>query len=98
MNRETYNYALEFITKTLNTAQPFIDVESFDSVNHYIKHAEIEMAFEMLFLEIINQNLSIEVDSKTTMRVATDLNLDKETVFDVDFWNKLQNFISNNNV
>jgi hypothetical protein len=95
MNQSIYNNAVEFVTKTLSDIRPFLDVETFNAINHYITHSEIEMAFEVMFLEVINQNLAIRIDSGTAIRTAKELSLDKETVFDVDFWSKFTNFIEN---
>jgi len=94
MNQTIYNDAVAFVMKTLNNVQPHLDKETLDAVNHYLSHSEIEMAFEGLFIEIMKLNLMSDIDIELTLKIATELNLNKESVFDSDFWNKLKQFTS----
>ena len=69
-----------------------LDQDSQDAVSHYITHEEYEMAFEGFFLEMINKKVN---SSKFLVYVdlGKNLGLDKESVFDGDFWNKFSIWI-----
>lgn len=94
MDQTIYNEAFNFVMKTLNDVQSYLDKETLNAVNHYLSHSEIEMAFEGLFIEIMKLNLISYANNELILKTATKLNLNKESVFDIDFWNKLKQFTS----
>jgi hypothetical protein len=82
----------EFIKSTLNQLDKTLDEESINSVNHYLDHNEYEMAFEGLFIEIMQLQSIPQIDLIKAREIAEDLNLNNESVFDFSFWNKFELF------
>ena len=65
-----------------------------DDVLHYLRHDEPEIAFEGLFLDLMGKgNITISKNADDYMEMARQLLLDKENVFDNDFWDKLKLFL-----
>ena len=52
-----------------------------------------EMAFEGLFIEIMQCKNPVSIDVKKSVAVAKSLQLDIESVFDANFWNHFKEFI-----
>lgn len=73
-----------------------LDAKSIKFVEHYIKHAEYEMAFEGLFIEIMKIEDVPKIDLIKSRKVAKLLKLDEESVFDDGFWNKFEQYILEN--
>lgn len=96
MENETWKYIKEFIQFILKTVNLKLDKKSIDSVNHYVDHDEYEMAFEGLFLEIMQLKEILEIDWQKSKEVGKLLKLDEESVFDFDFWNKFEDYIKRN--
>ena len=96
MENETWKYIKEFIQFILKTVNSKLDKESIDSVNHYVDHDEYEMAFEGLFLEIMQLKEIPKIDWQKSKEVGELLKLNEESVFDFDFWNKFENYIKRN--
>ncbi|MGF6346884.1 hypothetical protein [Variovorax sp. W2I14] len=59
----------------------------------YLENREYEMAFEGFFLELMNSEREIELDPQACTAMALGLRLDRETVFDSDFWARFQEFM-----
>jgi hypothetical protein len=80
--------ALESVSSKLST-------DSINLINHYIQYDEYEMAFEILFLEIIRLDLRPKLKSNDYETIGEMLNLNNESIFDSEFWNKFMLFCSN---
>ncbi|MCB1738753.1 MAG: hypothetical protein KDK91_00160 [Gammaproteobacteria bacterium] len=53
------------------------------------------MAFEGMFIELMKKNVALGIEEKESLRsLGEELGLKKESVFDVDFWQKFENFIA----
>ncbi|MCF6344885.1 MAG: hypothetical protein L3J00_00270 [Thiomicrorhabdus sp.] len=66
-----------------------LDIETVEAVQHYIDHNEYEMAYEGLFIELMNLDQkpkNIDFDMYTDL--GKGLKIDVESVFDSDFWKK----------
>lgn len=94
MQQDNWKYIREFIQSILKTVQPKLDKETVDSVNHYIDHDEYEMAFEGLFLEIMKLNKAPKIDLLKVKEVGELLKLHEESIFDFEFWKKLEEYIN----
>jgi len=73
-----------------------LDEDTVDAVRHYVIHDEYEMAFEGLFIEIMNLIKVPGIDFQKSREIALLLKLDKETVFDHNFWGKFDKYIRKN--
>lgn len=65
-----------------------LDKDSKEAVQHYIDHDEYEMAFEGLCLELLTLE-GRDVDWGICLKIARKLGLDRESVFDHEFWVKI---------
>jgi hypothetical protein len=83
-----------YIENILVLAKDRLEQDAVDSVEHYLAHAEYEMAFELLFLELFKLRELPSIDLKDCIRIAEQLKLNEETVYDVEFWEKLNQFCS----
>lgn len=90
---DKFEVARLFITSVLKELEPFLNIESIDAVTHYLKHDEYEMAFEGLFLDIMHLNQYPDIDYKQARMIGEDLSLNKESVFDSDFWPRFITYI-----
>ncbi len=96
MNKKTWIYIRDFIQSTLRSVQFNLDDDSVDAVTHYLDHDEYEMAFEGLFIEIIGLDIAPLIELKKSMEIGKLLKLNEESVFDIEFWDKLENFVKKN--
>jgi dimeric dUTPase (all-alpha-NTP-PPase superfamily) len=81
----------------LNHFSESLDEESVQSVQHYLDHSEYEMAFEGLFIELMNLKCSFsEEEFLTYIELGEKLGLNEESVFDAEFWEKFIKYCSNN--
>lgn len=68
--------------------------EAIGEVRHYVDHDEPEMAFEGLFIELMQAGKIPEsVDKVSCVKLGEYLNLDVESVLDDDFWMKFTQFL-----
>ena len=88
-----FERASEFIKSTLTLLEGHLDTASIEAVEHYLNHSEFEMAFEGLFLEIMQLKDTSSIDFQMAIEVGKDLRLNEESVFDHSFWNKFKKFI-----
>ena len=96
MEKEDWFYIRDFIKSILVSVQSELDEESVNSVNHYLEYDEFEMAFEGLFIEMMNLKIPPKIDFLKSKEVAKQLKMDEESVFDFEFWRKFEDFISRN--
>lgn len=78
------------IQRLLSKHAGVLSHDTVDAVNHYIAHDEYEMAFEGLCIDLMQASAS-DVDWPRCIELARELGLHEETVFDANFWSKLQN-------
>lgn len=70
--------------------------EAVSEVRHYIENNEPEIAFEGLFLELMQINkLPVGLNSKMCLELGLSLKLNEETVLSDSFWSKFVVFIVN---
>ncbi len=53
MENVDWNYILSFIKTTLKIVESKLNSKSIEMIEHYLNHDEYEMAFEILFIEIM---------------------------------------------
>ncbi len=95
MTKEFWIMVNHFLQTVLKQFMDDLDDESIEAVQHYLDHDEYEMAFEGLFIELININaeLSTETANKCIV-LGKKLYLHEEYMFDKKFWEKLERFLS----
>jgi hypothetical protein len=81
-----------FIRKSLEENQDSLDQETIDFVNHYLQYDEYEMAFEGLFIELMDLGQSSNVDLEKSWEIGQELELHKYSIFDETFWVKFEIF------
>lgn len=84
-----------FIKTILSIVRSNLNEEAVQEIEHYLNYGEYEMAFEALYLSIMELGPIPKIDFKESMDVAKKLKLDEESVFDARFWDKFQKYISN---
>lgn len=84
------------ITELLNAAAPKLDLETINGVKHYLDHDEYEMAFEGLFIDLIELSIVPDVDLTIYLELGKKLKLNEEAIFDANFWGKFQEYILTN--
>lgn len=91
-----FERAKQFICQTLQQQEALISAENAGHVRHYIRHAEYEMAFEVLFLSLMEhpRPAVTGVDFARAVKMARELRIDGEegSVFDDDFFSKLSTY------
>jgi hypothetical protein len=93
MNIETKLKAISFIEDSLGILQPVVAEDAFREVKHYLDCDEYEMAFEGLFIELMQLKELPPIDLVKSRQIALLLGLDKESVFKSDFWISFERFI-----
>lgn len=88
--------ASQFILQTLQQEEVLISAENAGFVRHYVQHAEYEMAFEVLFLSLMEhpRQTTARVDFTLAVEMAKELRIDAEegSVFDDMFFDKLSRY------
>lgn len=93
--KEFWLNAENLLLDLLEKSKDLLDVDSIEAVMHYINHSEYEMAFEGLFIELVKRNvIPAGIDWNKYRDLAIKFNLDKESVFDPDFWNKFSAYVT----
>lgn len=93
-NREnTFEIAEKYINQLLDANSCIIDDAVVKHVKHYLHHNENEMAFELLVLEVIEHSKAVIWDSEKVLKCALFLELDKESVYDDNFFEKLVKYL-----
>ena len=65
------------------------------AIEHYIEHAELEMAVECLGLYLIKFKVPLPDDTtRKLLDLSVELGLDKESVFDDEFWDHFRAYLS----
>lgn len=94
MENIDFEYAKRFINSTVELLKDTLDKDTIEAVRHYLIHDECEMAFEGLFIEIMNLTQAPEIDFIKSREVAKLLKLDKESVFDYNFWENFNEYVT----
>ncbi len=91
----TFEKTKKLINELIDKNNEYLDTESKEAILNYIEHDEYEMAFEGLFIELIKLNLLLSSDDERDMafELAQKLNLDKNSIFEEQFWEMFMNFI-----
>ncbi len=86
---------VHFIQSCLEKVKPKLENEAVKTIEHYIYHNENEMAFEGLFIEIMNlDSYPLGIDKEKSRAVALALKLNEESVFDYHFWGKFNQYLN----
>jgi len=93
MEEAQYTYIENYIRSVLLLVQSELASDTANTIHDYLTHDEFEMAFEGLFIEVMQLPYLPKIDFSESRKVGELLELDQETVFDVDFWNKFRNYI-----
>lgn len=93
MDEAHYAYIESYIRSVMFLVQSELASDTAHTIHHYLAHSEFEMAFEGLFIEVMQLPYVPKLDFSESRKVGELLELDQETVFDVDFWNKFRNYI-----
>ncbi|WP_175699494.1 hypothetical protein [Burkholderia ambifaria] len=68
--------------------------ETVDAVRHFIDHDEYEMAYEGLFIDLMNIGFDPnEISVDIYRKIGEDLNLKEESVFEERFWEKFEGYL-----
>ena len=95
MTNELYFSYEEKVVKLLNLIEDKISPELLRGIRHYLNQAEIEMAFELLCLEVIDKNINLNQDTRNELlNLAKNFGLDNHSVYEANFWKKLTNYSS----
>ncbi len=72
-------------------SESLISEDGLQEVKHFFEHDEYEMAFEGLVIELMTINKYPEqYNYEEWKNMALKFGLDKESVFDGEFWNKFE--------
>ena len=92
---DTTQQKIEFI---VDKCTDILCSEAIREVRHYLDQGELEIAFEGLFLELIQVGRIPEsIDKVSCVQLAKYFHLDVESVLDDNFWVKLTHFLNQNN-
>ena len=92
MNPEIAREAESYIIEVLSIVKPHLEKDLILFVDHYLYHAEYEMAFEGLFLAIMKLGPAPPLDWRRSTEMAKKLNLNKESIYDEDFWSRFSKY------
>lgn len=74
---------------------PLIEKSYLQEILHFLDHAELEMAFELFCLFLITNSISLEATPRAgLLRVGRQLGLNVESVYDPDFWTRLEDWVA----
>ncbi|WP_207513119.1 hypothetical protein [Longitalea luteola] len=93
MENETAIQAESFIREVLSVVASNLEKDLIDFVKHYLYHAEYEMAFEGLFIAIMNFDTVPVIDWRRSIEVGKKLKLDVESIYDENFWTRFSKYV-----
>jgi hypothetical protein len=96
MDEINFDYVETFIQSQLDLLRGKLEPRTFEAVNRFLSHAEYEMAFEGMFIDIMKLKEVPAIDFKECFAVAKSLRLDEESVLEEDFWQKFEKYIQEN--
>ncbi len=86
MENINWVFVNEKIRVLLNSNQSLLEKNIIQGIIHYLDVDEYEMALELLCLALMNVDNFPLGELETMYELAKQLNLDKESVFDDNFW------------
>lgn len=93
-DKDIFDEANRLLREAFVCNRRYLNDESVRAVTHYLNHDEYEMAFEGLFLDLMEVNIFENPEILEQCYILGKLlGLDKESVFDVDFWKKFSEFV-----
>lgn len=93
MNKNDLYYYNQLIELIKISAQ-YLDDSAYREIEHYLKHDEYEMAFEGLIIELIKNKIQPDsFDFINWKEIAVFYNLDKCSVFLINFWNEFVEWV-----
>lgn len=92
MNAETAHEAESFINEVLSIVTPNLEKDLILFVDHYLSHAEYEMAFEGLFIAIMKLDTVPPIDWRQSVEMAKKLKLNEESIYEEDFWSRFSKY------
>lgn len=92
-SNENWNSIKAYLQLELDKQRENLEQDAIESIHHYINHDEFEMAFEGLFLEMFKMKRNALFDEKKAEEIALLLKLNRQTVFDDNFWYKFTRYI-----
>lgn len=79
----------KLLEEAINVSKSILSLEGLEGVEHYLQHGEYEMAYEGLVIELYASGLYPANFNFTDWKeLGLVLGLDKESVFDEEFWDK----------
>lgn len=83
------------LKRLIDACRPHISKDGADLARHYVDHDEAEMAFEAVFLDLMEaRHLPASLDREKWTAIGEHLHLDEESVLDSRFWTKFENFLA----
>lgn len=83
------------IQAEINVSKYWLQTEKAQWIQHYFDHGEYAIAFEFLFLELIENNkILYSMNARRAKEIGLILDLDKEQQYDENFWTKFLSFLS----
>lgn len=92
MTIEEYKEAESDLLAVIDALKPVLAKETIDNTLFYLGHAELEMSYELLCLDLIEQKEQLTHPmQKSLLDLGLVLKLDKASIYDEHFW---QHFLS----
>ncbi|RFS21178.1 hypothetical protein DVR12_17750 [Chitinophaga silvatica] len=88
-----WQFVTDFIVEVLSKVQVYLDQEAINTITMYLTYDEYEMAFEILYLKIMELQNTPPINLAKSLEVGKLLKLDEYAVFDGGFWNKFEHYI-----
>lgn len=86
-NNDFFFIAKEFILNLLEKYKDRLEKDTISTVMHYVNHDEYEMAYEGLLIDLMSIEFNPkDIDILFCVNIGKEMNLDKESVFNYNFW------------
>jgi hypothetical protein len=83
-----------YISNIFSKYENLFESKNKDAILHYLNYEEYEMAFELLFLELINNKINPKINIFECEKIAVQLKLNEHTIFDDNFWIKFKTYLN----
>jgi hypothetical protein len=94
MTSETYILLEARFRSLLDRCGALFSPEALADIDHWVRHAELEMAVESFCLSLRAEGVRLSEDQKqTVLELGPELGLDKETVFEDGSWDRTVNYL-----
>ncbi|RYD58285.1 MAG: hypothetical protein EOP56_05010 [Sphingobacteriales bacterium] len=91
-DNSTLAAAKDFIHSATQQISDSLGSDTVNTIFHYLDHAEYEMAFEILFIELMKLNMAAPIDIAKSRELGVLLRLNEQSVFDSNFWEKFDRY------